>query len=277
MITIVTHAAMPGGAPDDLLLADAIMALGGSVRFAVWNDLAVDWSVGDQTVIRSTWDYHRDPATWFAWLNQTALTTQLVNTPALLRWNSSKTYLLDLERAGVPIIPTVLLERAAALHQICAAHGWTDIVVKPAIGATSCGARRFRGAAIDDVGAEHARALIAKGDVLLQPYRPAVESARERSLVFIGGMYNHAFSKPAFHAGLGDSALLLHQPSTAERVLAEQVLAALPRSPVFARFDMLPAEDGPELMEAELIEPQLALHLDPDAAAALARTILCLN
>jgi glutathione synthase/RimK-type ligase-like ATP-grasp enzyme len=273
MITIVTHAALPNGAPDDLLLAQALVGLGSDVRFAVWNDPQVDWTLGDVTVIRSTWDYHLYPADWFAWLERTAQATRLVNPPALLRWNSSKTYLLALQQAGIPVIPTILLECASTLTGSCAERGWTDVVVKPVMSASSYGARRFAGDAIDDEGSHHARKLISRGGALLQPYRPAVETARERSLVFFGGVYSHAFSKPAFHAGLGDAALLPHQPSAAELTLAHQVFPALPEPPVVARLDLLPGASGPELMEVELIEPQLACHLHHEAAATLARAL----
>lgn len=61
IVTIVTHAAMPNGTPDDVALAAALRERGHGARFAVWND-GVDWGATPLTVIRSTWDYHRTPA-----------------------------------------------------------------------------------------------------------------------------------------------------------------------------------------------------------------------
>ena len=99
-VTIVTHAAMPDGSTDDRLLAEALAAAGARVRFAVWTDGGVDWSRSRLTIVRSTWDYHLDPARWFAWLDAAGAATTLVNAAPILRWNSDKGYLLGLARAG---------------------------------------------------------------------------------------------------------------------------------------------------------------------------------
>lgn len=274
-VTIVTHAAMPCGAPDDLLLAAALRARGAEVRFAVWSDNGIDWRATDCTVIRSTWDYHLVPAAWFAWLDRIASHTRLINPAPLVRWNSDKAYLLDLDRAGIPVIPTILLDDASDLAALCDERGWNDIVLKPAIGASSTGARRFRGGAIPVDGIAHLAVLLRAGRVLLQPYQQAIEIERERSLVYIGSRFSHAFSKPGFHAGLGGD-LRLHRPSQDERRLGDTVLAALPQlpPPLVSRIDILPGRSGPLLMEAELIEPQLALHLHGPAAGMLAELLI---
>src|SRR6185436_3497715 len=106
--TIATHADMPDGSTDDRLLADALIAAGARVRLAVWNDLTVDWAESGRVVIRSTWDYHLDPVGWFRWLSAASSLTRLINDSGVVRWNSDKRYLLDLERAGVAIVPTEL-------------------------------------------------------------------------------------------------------------------------------------------------------------------------
>ncbi len=41
-----------------------------------------------------------------------------------------------------------------------------------------------------------------------------------------------------------------------------------------ARVDLLPLADGPTIMELELIEPQLALHLDTDTEQRLADALI---
>jgi hypothetical protein len=56
--------------------------------------------------------------------------------------------------------------------------------------------------------------------------------------------------------------------------VAERAVAAAPGPVGFARVDMVPAADGPRLMELELIEPDLGLRLRPGASDALAAVIL---
>lgn len=275
-ITLVTHAALPLGSRDDHLLAAALYRQGAQVRFAVWDDPAVDWAATPITVVRSTWDYHLKPTAWRMWLDYVSLRTQLLNPVPALHWNSEKSYLLDLAARDIPIVPTLLLDHNSASPLAgCRERGWTDIVVKPAIGASAHGARRFAGAAGVEQACAYAAQLLEHGRVLLQPYEPAVERQRERSLVLVEGAFSHAFTKPAFMTGAGQaSGLQRHVADDAEIDFARQVLAGAEGNPLFARVDLLPCNDGLRLMELELIEPQLAFHLEPAATGLFAWALL---
>jgi glutathione synthase/RimK-type ligase-like ATP-grasp enzyme len=276
-VTIATHVGMPGGSTDDRLLAEALSGSGARARLAAWNDSTVDWRQSGRIVIRSTWDYHLQPVAWFDWLSSASQVTRLINDPVVLHWNSDKRYLLDLEAAGVAVVPTVLVkrDRALDLSALCAGRGWRDVVVKPSIGASAKGAERFAGGAIAAAGQAHLEALLDRGDALVQPFQPAVQDDRERSLVYIGGVFSHAFTKPPFLRGTGDGlGETLHHASTGERALADRALRAAPRVTVYARVDLVPTPDGPRLMELELIEPDLGLRLHPPSIDALVRAIL---
>ena len=76
-VTLVTHAALPGGAPDDQQLAAALRHEGLAVRLAVWNDPSVQWRASPLTLVRSTWDYHREPHAWAQWLAEVGTQTRL--------------------------------------------------------------------------------------------------------------------------------------------------------------------------------------------------------
>ena len=277
--TIATHADIPDGSTDDRLLADALAAAGARVRLAVWNDSAVDWAESGRIVIRSTWDYHLDPAAWFRWLSTASSVSRLINDSGVVHWNSDKRYLLDLERAAVAIVPTALVtrDRPVDLAALCAGRGWRDIVVKPAIGASAKGAERFTNSALAAGGGpaqSHLDALLMAGDALVQPFQDAVNDARERSLVYIGGAFSHAFTKPPFLRGVDGLGEARHEPDAAERRLAERALEAAPGAVTYARVDVVPTPDGARLMELELIEPDLGLRLAPDSLGALAKAIL---
>jgi hypothetical protein len=276
-VAIATHAGLADGTADDRLLADALMTAGARVQFTVWNDARSDWSEAARTVVRSTWDYHLHPDAWFSWLDAAGAVTRLVNPVAVLRWNSRKRYLLDLEAAGVPIVPTLHVDRGGALDLAACldGRGWRDVVIKPAIGASAKGAARFAGDEIGVRGQGHLDALLAAGDALIQPYQPAVEDQRERSLVFVDGDFSHAFTKPPFLRGVGDGlGESLHEASNAEVAVAWRALDVSPAPVSYARVDLVPAPDGARLMELELIEPDLGLRLAPASAAALAAAVL---
>jgi glutathione synthase/RimK-type ligase-like ATP-grasp enzyme len=274
VITIVTHVGAPDGVADDHRLAEAIAALGGEAQYAVWTDASMDWSSGAVTIVRSAWDYHLHPTAWFQWLDRVAPLTRLVNAVDLIRWNSEKTYLLNLSERGVPIVPTVLLSQSSNLLKACVDRGWSDVVVKPTIGASTFGVRRFLGPEIAIAGIKHVERLLTGGKALLQPYQGAIEDARERSLVYIDGLFSHAFSKPGFHAGIGDADLPSYTPTSEELDLSRVVLSTLPQRPVFARIDMVPSTNGPLLMEAELVEPLLAFQHSDSAAHKLAAALI---
>jgi glutathione synthase/RimK-type ligase-like ATP-grasp enzyme len=276
-VTIATHGEMPDGSTDDRLLVDALIDAGARTRTAVWNAAGADWGAAPRTVIRSTWDYHLQPVAWFDWLASASRVTRLINDPETVRWNSDKRYLLDLRAAGVPIVPTEHVTRGTSvdLAERCAARGWDDVVVKPAIGASAKGAARSAGAAIREKGQTHLDTLLREGDALIQAFQPAVVAERERSLVYLADAFSHAFTKPPFLTGTGDGlGEAIHVATAAERALADAALRAVPRQPIYARVDVVPTPDGPVLMELELIEPDLGLRLEPGAAAALARAIL---
>ena len=112
-------------------------------------------------------------------------------------------------------------DRPVDLADLCAARGWRDIVVKPAIGASAKGAERFTHPSIAAGGGPaqaHLDALLLHGHALVQPFQDAVNDARERSLVYIGGAFSHAFTKPPFLRGVGDGlGEQRHEPGAAER------------------------------------------------------------
>ena len=277
-VTLVTYDGAPDGAPDDQVLASAIRGLGGHAGFAIWDDPEFDWSASGTTIIRSTWDYFRKAAEWREWLQSADGATRLVNPAEVIRWNMDKSYLLALSQAGVPIMPTAVVRQAESfdLSGLCMDKDWEDIVIKPSLACGAHGARRFAGEEIATKAGQHLRELTATGDALVQPYQSAVEHERERSLVFIGGAFAHAFSKGAFDPGAaaGRSDERDHQPTGAEIAFARQAIEAVGAPVTFARVDMVPSSHGMRLMELELIEPHLGLSRRPASARALAKLLL---
>lgn len=273
--TIVTHRALPDGAPDDILLAEELRARSKSVRFAVWDDDGIDWSLSPTTIVRSTWDYFKKPSLWLEWIKRTQTATRLINDPEILSWNTDKRYLLDLIAKGVRCVPTEIVNGPRqTLAEICKRRRWKTVIVKPAIAAGATGTKLFS-ANETMAGQAHMEKLLLSGTVIVQPYLREVETLRERSLTFISGRFHHAFSKPAFSANMvGETAIEKHEPNESEKALGYAALAALTHDVTYARVDLVPAEKGPMIMEVELIEPDLGLRPFPDAAGVLADSLV---
>lgn len=103
-IVLVGSRQLPQGEDDSRGLASSITGQGWPVRWASWDDADVDWFNCPLAVLRTPWDYtHRLPE-FLTWADGVP---RLANPAAVVRWNSDKRYLQDLETAGVPIVPTV--------------------------------------------------------------------------------------------------------------------------------------------------------------------------
>jgi glutathione synthase/RimK-type ligase-like ATP-grasp enzyme len=275
-VTLVTYERYPALPPDDQLVAHALARRGVSVRAAVWSDPQVDWSVSPLTVLRATWDYPQRFAEFQAWLARVERATTLVNDAATVRWNAHKRYLAELAKRGVAIVPTLVVGADEAIDLVAAtrARGWDDVVLKPCVGGSAYGTLRVRGAAIGEAGAEHLRALQRSGDVLVQSYLTAVETAGERAHIVIDGVWSHAVRKVPFNDATETTGEVLHEPSPEERAFVERVLATLPARLPYARVDVVPTADGLVLMELELIEPSLYFELAPGSADRLAAVVI---
>ena len=258
---------------DDLLpLLDALRERGHVADAVAWDDPTVSWSRFDLVLLRSTWNYTECPVEFLAWCERVAGSTRLLNPPDLVHWNTDKRYLADLASKGVPVIPAHFL---APGDDPASFPTHAEFVVKPCIGAGSRDTQRYtapnRAAAV-----AHAKRLLDAGrHVLVQPYLDAVDTAGETALLFFAGRFSHAIRKgpllqrdgAATAALFAPEAITPREPSSAEIEVAHRALAAIPGgAPLYARVDLLPSADGPQLLELELTEPSLFFDHAPGSA-----------
>ena len=285
-----------GGGHTDHDTPAVIHALDGqgiSAVPTVWHDERIDWTAFDAVVIRSPWDYSNRSVEFEDWLQRVAMQTRVFNSPELIGWNLNKRYLDEVQSYAVPIIPTAycrsLREVETAVESISAP--WQ--IVKPTVSAGSRNTGLFRkgDAALYDL-AEHI--IDAGKEVMLQPEIPALSAGQEKALFYFGGQFSHAVTKGALLARgggfLGGSYQESPRPAVADEqeiALGNQTMAAIreissrhrwanegANPPVYARFDVVIDEHhGPLLVEAELFEPSLYVHDNPQAARQYAKAI----
>lgn len=274
---------LPGSAAalavaDDQALAAALGQRGIRSQRVAWSDPDVDWEAFDGVVLRAAWDYLDDLPAFEAWLAHPALATRLVNAATLLQWNLDKRYLLTLAQQGLPVVPTRYRPAGPGfdLSAFCRASGWDEVVVKPAISASGMDTYRLR---TDDRALDaELGVLSAERALLVQPFLAGVLARGEVSIMVMGGEPTHAVRKRARdgefrvqsnHGGSVEG----YQPTQAEWHFARQVVAGSPQQPAYARVDFVQSDDGPLLMELELLEPDLFLRLSPAGTEAFAATI----
>lgn len=275
---LVSCAELPSGDGDDDALLPALSSLGFSVSWAPW-DSAFDFASADAVILRATWDYASRRSEFLAWCESVP---SLYNSADVVRWNTDKSYLVELLDAGLPVVPTALVPPGAS-----GSFPAGDFVVKPSVGAGSRGAARFAAGAD---ASSHVAALHAEGHTaLIQPYQSSVDTSGELALVYLGGVYSHAFSKGAMLGSTMDASGLYLSESLAPAsppedavALAEDVLDAasallgiLRAELLYARVDVVRGADGkPLLLELELVEPSLGFRqTDPAAAMRFASAV----
>ena len=255
--------ALPEGDGDDDGLVGALRTRGLHARWLSWDD--PETLDADLVILRAAWDYIDRLDGFLAW---TKHVRHLLNAPNVVAWNTDKRYLADLADAGVPTVPSRFF---APGEPVRLPDG--EVVVKPAVGAGSVGAKRFT----DPDGARaHAAALQADGrTALVQPYDPRIKDG-EAALVFLGGRQSHAFTKgpilpppgqaPVFdRSGIyAEENLTPAEPDFEVWDVGHAALAAAAAhlgmgvgDLLYARVDVIGGPDDPRLLELELVEPSL--------------------
>lgn len=293
-LALVTAVAATGHDDDLAPLLEACTQAGLEARIVAWDDATVSWRRFDAALLRSPWDYTERLWEFLDWCSRVQQSTQLLNPLAVVRWNTDKHYLADLQAAGVPVVSTVFVEPEAepleALQAFLAGHETEEFVVKPAVSAGSRDTQRYSRAQDFAAGNHIARLLEQGRSVMLQPYLRSVDSVGESALIYFDGQFNHAIGKgallrpdqPATNTPHASGHITPREADPAERQLAERVLEAAKRllqldQPLsYARVDLIRDDAGsPRLLELELTEPSLFFAQAPGSvqrfAANLAR------
>ena len=272
-IALATSEKWPRLHPDDQQLLGELRNLGAQPAPAIWSDPAIDWSAFDLVVIRSCWDYHLRLPEFMRWLmGLDRAGVAAANPSAVVRWNSHKGYLVELEARGVAIPATQVVRSGAPVPDAIDGR----VIVKPAISASANETHLFADAG--EATVDLAR-LLAAGDVIIQEFVPEVISDGEWSAIYFGGRFSHAVKK-APKAGdfrvqqeLGGSATAAPLPPSV-REAAERALAAVDGNLLYARVDLVERAGGVVLMELELIEPSLFFDTDAGSSRRFAEVIV---
>ena len=253
---------------------DALKELGHDVYFVNWDDLRggefarmfhdnakrfvspLPLSGVDLIFVYKMEGFYFDLPRFFRMVELFAARSPLVvNDPATIRHNIDKRYLWELEAQGVRVIPTRYVD--AQLRGRLAAG--ESFVLKPIRGERGSGVHLARRA--EDLAVIEGR----EDAYLAQDFMTEIRRG-ERSLVFFGFEYQRAVLKrPAAdrpeefrcNETLGGT-VEVYEPTPQEVAFAVAALRAyesLGRPVHYSRIDLIETDDGPALMEAELINP----------------------
>lgn len=263
--------------PSDALVADALSVSDVSVCAAPWNGLSAPFKGADLIVVRSTWDYPHQADAFTKWLYGLSDGAVVVNSPSLMVWNMTKVYLESLRKVGAPLPPTHFVRpEAKAIFNAVEALGVAEAVVKPVIGATASGLSVVRRGEMADF--EAAAAKLGR-DGLVQPLIKQIKTHGETSLIYIDGHFTHAVLKRPkqgdirVQSDFGGTATAIDPPLWVIGE-GERILKMLPEQPTYARVDVVILDETLQLMEVEVIEPELFFTHAPKAADRFAAALL---
>jgi hypothetical protein len=276
-VLLVTCADLPDGEPGGALLVDALAARGIAARWVVWDDPGVDWAAAPFVGVRSAWDYGSRLEEFLSWAHSVG--PALLNGADTFAWNTDKRYLVELGDAGVPVVPTLVVEDESELPPALA--DCFPAVVKPRVGAGGRGVVVFDGepGGPDDLD----ESQLGPGPWVVQPLVASVRTEGEVSVFVLGGEPVSAVRKvPAAgeirvheeYGGRSDPAPL--DPEAAD--LARRAIVAAPgllgRRHGYGRVDRMRADDGRLVVGAvEVPEPGLYLDVVPANAEAFADVV----
>ena len=262
---------------DEAPLLDALRAAGHDATSAPWEDDAVDWSSFDAAIVRATWNYAHHPDRFARWIDSTSTQTTLLNPAPVLRANLHKSYLLDLKSKGIPIIPSVFLDKdsSADIRTIASEHRWPRVVIKPAISAGSYATRAFEIPGESADAQQFLTAMLAQRDMMVQPFMASVARGGEVCMVHIDNTFTHAIQKQPRFDGDDESVARFDALTPEHHDLARRIIdAAAATHALYARVDLIENDDGDLMLsELELLEPSLFFPHDDHAAGAMARAI----
>jgi glutathione synthase/RimK-type ligase-like ATP-grasp enzyme len=237
----------------------------------IWSDATIVWTDFKYLIFRNTWDYFERETEFNIWLDHIEkLGIKTLNPIQVIKKNIHKFYLRELELKGIPILPTLFIDKTNDLDlgKIISPQ-WKKAVIKPAFSAGSYLTEVFE---IEDIAAinEKYTSIAKKKELLLQEFAPQIQSSGETSFIFFNKQFSHAVNKKPVDGDFRVQSLFggkytLVQPNQLLINQAQKVIETFTADLLYARVDGIIIDDTLLLMEIECIEPDLYFNLGPNS------------
>lgn len=245
-VLLVADPAHPAGEPGAEHLVRALEDEGLTSAWAVWDDPYVDWASAQVVAVRAVHDHRARSADFLGWA-EGRVGARLLHGPRAMRWGADAGCLLDLERAGVPVLPTVPVRTAVELRDAVDRFGGRAVV------------RPRAGSADEPVVVRPRGPLPAvRTHRLVQPV-VAEDGGDGTSVLVVGG-------RPLGSAVRRELGLLAVDAVAAA---SEQVGAGL----VCVRVETVRHGGRPVVRDLDVVSPSLGLDTVPAAAVAFASVV----
>ena len=254
---------------------------GWECEFIPWDQSNINWNNFDLAIIRSTWDYQGRIKEFLEVLeNINSSNCILENSLELVKWNIDKSYLKELSKKGIQIVPSLFYDNYSKkiLNDSFSFFSTTKLIIKPAISANADDTF-----IIDKKNSEKTsiilKNLFANRKFIIQPFIENILLEGEYSLIFFENTHSHTLIKKPKSGDFrvqeehGGTLAPIEKPEIKMINEAKRVLKSLPCKSLYSRIDFVKRENNFLLMEVELIEPSLYFNLNPNAAKKLSSLI----
>lgn len=252
-------------ADEDQILSEVLSELGIEHELIPWSDKLAKWSDFDCLLIKSTWDYFDHYAEFLNWLNEIEkLKIPVLNSLEILKWNSNKSYLFEVENAGFRVISgQELAAQSSVKFDNFQKLPYNEFVIKPAVSGGAKNTFRINKKEMNGF-LPKLNELLEEESFLVQPYIREVAEVGEYSLIFFNSTFSHAVLKtPATE----DFRVQHYFGGTVKEIQPDDNLLASAQNLVnrfcsdslYVRVDGVLIDGEFHLMELEMIEPYLFL------------------
>lgn len=259
-ITLLSCLELEDYVHDDHLLVKALENQGHTVTTKPWENFKDNGE--DLFIIRTTWNYTEHINKFLEHLKP--IQDRLLNPFSLVKWNSNKKYLIELQEKGVSIMPLCLARDKNSLLFAVDKLGGEDFVAKHLVSASAKGLIRFN--KLNPPKLEQ--------EMIIQKFYPEITKG-EVSLIFFKGAYAYAVKKTPKPGDIRvqeeyGGVITAHDPSGEELNSAQQAIKEIPHDWLYARVDIVP---GVGIIELECIEPSLYFSKYAEGAKLFAKAI----
>jgi glutathione synthase/RimK-type ligase-like ATP-grasp enzyme len=275
---LLTCESLEGYSVDEKPLEKALTQKNWSFDWIPWRKQGINWNDYEAVIIRTTWDYTKDPQAFLKQLHEIDQSqAKLLNPFNLVKWNLHKKYLKDLQEKGLPIVATQWVDNVVLEELLESIEFETPFVIKPQVGAGSSDTLAIK---TKDKSQWKENFKVFKGrDVMIQPFMESIQSEGEYSAHYFNNQFSHMILKRPRQGDFrsqeefGSSIKKVEIGEEAQQ-FCEKILESLPEIPFYSRVDFVKDGDGqPRLMELELIEPSLYFQFDESSAPFFVREL----
>ncbi|MFW0717127.1 ATP-grasp domain-containing protein [Pedobacter sp. N23S346] len=255
---------------EDQRLLIFLQEKGLQIKMVIWNDPEVNWEDYQLAILKSPWDYFDLINDFHQWLNHLEeKKVRLLNPIDIVRWNTDKQYLKEIEAAGLDITPCSFIKKneKVNLNDFFNIYHTDKLIAKPCISGGAKNTFKVTAENIEEVN-EKLSLLVQDENFIIQPFLPEIVENGEWSFIFFNGVYSHCLIKKAKDGDFrvqpahGGSVHPQH-PDQSSITTASEYVDRFAKNCLYARVDGTFVKGKFLLMELELIEPFLFLNTDP--------------